>query len=96
MIKSSLFKGVLMKLINKKPPEEFNKKKILYGAASLTQVVSGIEFPKTKTEILNKYGKKTLHYSKSNIKTIKEVLEKSPQENFSTMSEFVEACSKRN
>lgn len=85
-----------MKLINKKPSEEFNKKKVLYGAASLTQVVGGIEFPKTKTEIINKYGERTLHYSKSNIKTIREVLINSPQENFSTMSEFVEACSKRN
>ncbi len=75
--------------------EENKPKTIAYGAASLTRVLNGVDFPITKQEIIDNYGDKEVNYSKSNCKKMSEIIEKSTKEVFYTMAEVVEACSRR-
>jgi hypothetical protein len=84
-----------MQKVNKPALDEIKPDKTLYGAASLTKVVNGIYFPISKVELITKYGEKFVHYSKSNYKTIREILETTSRELFLSMSDFVDACSKR-
>lgn len=75
--------------------EEQKPKATAYGAASLTRVLNGVDFPITKQEIINNYGEKEVNYSKSNCKKMSEIIQKTTKEIFYTMSEVVEACSRR-
>lgn len=77
--------------------EETEKKPkgIAYGAASLTRVLNGIYFPVTKEEVISRYGDKEVHYSKGNLKTMREIITKCTKETFNSMAELVESCSRR-
>jgi len=66
-----------------------------YGAASLTRVLNGIDFPVTKQEIIDKYGDKEVQYSKGNLRLLKELVNKCSKETFFSMSELVESCARR-
>jgi len=70
-------------------------KNIAYGAASLTRVLNGVEFPISKNELIKKYGDKEVNYSKGNLRTMREIVEKTIKEEFYTMAELVEACARR-
>ena len=70
-------------------------KSIAYGAASLTRVLHGVDFPITKNQIIEKYGDKEVNYSKGNTKTMREIVSKCVDETFFTMSSLVEACARR-
>lgn len=74
--------------------QENAKKGTVYGAASLTRVLNGVDFPITKDEIINKYGHKEVSYSKGNLKLMKDIVQKCTQQEFYTMSELVEACAR--
>ena len=70
-------------------------KGIVYGAASLTRVLNGVDFPITKEQIIDRYGHKEVNYSKGNLKLMKDIVQKCTQYEFYTMSELVEACARR-
>jgi hypothetical protein len=70
-------------------------KSIAYGAASLTRVLHGVDFPITKNQIIEKYGDKEVNYSKGSTKTMAEIVSKCVDETFFTMSGLVEACARR-
>lgn len=69
-------------------------KSITYGAASLTRVLNGIDFPATKIRIIEEYGDREVHYSKGNLRTLKEIISKCTKETFCSMAELVESCAR--
>jgi len=75
--------------------EEKKVKGPAYGAASLTRVLNGIGFPVTKNELIDKYGEKEIQFSKGNLKTMREIVDKCSKDTFFTMAELVEACARR-
>lgn len=75
--------------------ENIKQKGPAYGAASLTRVLNGIGFPVTKEEIIERYGHKEVQYSKGNIRTLKEIIDKTSKKTFSSMSELIESCARR-
>jgi hypothetical protein len=70
-------------------------KSVAYGAASLTRVLHGVDFPITKNQIIEKYGHKEVSYSKGSTKTMAEIVSRCDTETFYTMAGLVEACAKR-
>jgi hypothetical protein len=75
--------------------DKVKQKGTAYGAASLTRVLNGIGFPVTKEEIILRYGHKEVQYSKGNLRTLKEIIDKCSKQSFTSMSELIESCARR-
>ncbi len=78
------------------PFEEFGEKPgahkgHAYGAASVTNALSGANFPTTKQQLIKEYGQREIHWTKDHAEKLKEVLEKLPHDRFETMPDVVEA-----
>lgn len=67
-----------------------------YGVAAVTQSLSGIDFPASKQDILEKVkGNEEIHWTKEKTVNLRELLDEIEMERFETMNELVEAISQK-
>lgn len=62
-----------------------------FGAAALTQVLSGIDFPTSKDKLISEYGDTTIEVEKGKEMTVREVVENCHDHQFETMADVL-AC----
>lgn len=59
-----------------------------YGAAAITRALHGVDFPKTKKEILHEYGDKDIEFRKGEHKKLREVIKDLPDETFNSPADL--------
>lgn len=69
------------------------KKGCAYGAASVTQVLQGTDFPMSKRDIINRYGNREIQWTKDNPQKLKDVLSCIPDETFNSPADLEHAIS---
>ena len=65
-----------------------------YGIASISNALSGAEFPMSKRDVLSKYGDKQIEWKKGQTGALKDILETTPDQHFNSMADLVSAVSK--
>lgn len=61
-----------------------------YGAAALTQALSGVDFPKSRDELISENGDKTIEIEKGKEMTVREVLGTCDKPQFETMADVLD------
>jgi hypothetical protein len=64
-----------------------------YGMASVTQALDGVNFPANKTDLMNQAGDKSIEWTKGHRMKLRDILAKSPAEEYPSMVQVVSAVS---
>lgn len=64
-----------------------------YGIASVTQALEGTSFPATKADLLKEAGDKEIEWEKGHPMRLRDIIEKSPNEEYPSMAQVVSAVS---
>lgn len=59
-----------------------------YGAASITQALQGVDFPKSKKELMSQFGDKEIEFKKGEPCKLKEILQDLPEETFNSPADL--------
>lgn len=65
-----------------------------YGTASITNVMKGIDFPKSKQDLIEEYGDEQIYWTKNNPQRLGNLLEKVSQNEFHSMADLTAAVGK--
>lgn len=60
-----------------------------YGAAAVTQALSGIDFPASKDDLISQRGDRDVEVEKGRSMKLRDLLQRLPQNNFNSMSDLV-------
>lgn len=62
-----------------------------YGVASVTKVMEGIDFPKSKQELIDEFGEEQISWTKDNPQRLGPLLERVKQNEFHSMADLTAA-----
>jgi hypothetical protein len=62
-----------------------------YGVASITNVLQGLEFPISKQDLMNRFGDRTIQWTKDNPQSVRDILSKVSQDRFNSMADVAAA-----
>ncbi|EKE02484.1 MAG: hypothetical protein ACD_20C00379G0001 [uncultured bacterium] len=62
-----------------------------YGAAAVTQAISGANFPMSKNDLINRYGDKQIEWTKGNPVNLRDVLSNLPNETYNSPADLEHA-----
>jgi len=65
-----------------------------YGIASVSNALSGCDFPMTKQNLLDRYGNKQIEWTKGHLEPLKDVLQHAHENDFDSMADVVSAVSR--
>lgn len=67
----------------------------VYGAAAISHALYGVDFPKTKQELIEKHGDREIEFTKKEAFKLSEILERLPDKLFNSPSEIEQALYKK-
>lgn len=65
-----------------------------YGAAAITNAISGANFPMSKNDLISKYGDKNVEITKGNPQKLRDILDNVPEETFNSPVDLEKAVAK--
>lgn len=65
-----------------------------YGIASVSNALSGVDFPMSKNDLITNYGSKQIEWTKGHHESLKEVLTCANENAFDSMADVVSAVSR--
>jgi hypothetical protein len=64
-----------------------------FGIAAITQALSGLDFPVTRQQLLERAGNQTIEYRKGHPVRLRDIIQRLEPDEYPSMANVVEACS---
>ena len=62
-----------------------------YGAAAITKALAGVDFPKSKNEIVKQHGDKQIEFKKGEPCKLKDIIKDIPEQTFNSPADLEHA-----